>query len=57
MIKSHLIYHYWWGKSASAQFTDVVIKSIVPTGSYEFDWLSTMVRWEFKLKSLDFYLN
>jgi len=29
-------------------------KDIVLTGSYEFDWLSTMVRWEFKLKSLDF---
>jgi len=28
---------FWCTKSVSAQFTDVVIKSIVPTGSYELE--------------------
>ena len=36
----------WCSKSASARFTDVVIKDIVPTGSYEFDLLLIMIRWK-----------
>ena len=31
--------HRWWGKSANAWFTEVVIKSIVSTESYEFNQL------------------
>ena len=46
----------WCRKSANARFTDVVIKDIVPTESYEFDSLLIMIRWEFKVKKLDFFL-
>jgi len=34
----------WWAKPQVYGSIDVVIKDIVPTGSYEFNSLSTMIR-------------